>query len=175
MPVGALPPARNGEPERGERVPVVGSTEKAEMVLSALFATYKNAPVGSNRESKWMLPGWNCWRSLLRIPECSSRGRRRKACHPSGRSCDRRANLRAVSQWAVFEIRRRRIKPGKGTSATPEDYLKTGELVSDCHPRDAAARAVCRKGDMEPFPLYESARNQQASGAATPKQRMAAQ
>jgi hypothetical protein len=48
MPVGALPLARNGEPERGERLPVVGSTEKAEMVLSTLFATYKNAPVGSN-------------------------------------------------------------------------------------------------------------------------------
>ena len=44
-------------------------------------------------------------------------------------------------------------------STTTEDHLETGELVSDCHPRDAAARVVCRKGDMEPFPLYESARN----------------
>jgi hypothetical protein len=56
MPVGALTPARNGEPERGERAPVVGSTEKAEIVLSALFATYKNAPVGSNASPNGCCP-----------------------------------------------------------------------------------------------------------------------
>ena len=33
MSVGAAPPAGNGEPERGESPPVMGSTEKAEMVL----------------------------------------------------------------------------------------------------------------------------------------------
>src|SRR6202022_3222453 len=55
MPVGALPPAGNGEPERGESIPVMRSTEKAEMVLSSLFATYKRLPVGSNASPN------GCW------------------------------------------------------------------------------------------------------------------
>jgi len=48
MPVGAMPPTENGEPGSGESIPVIRSTEKPEMVLSTLFATYKKLPVGSS-------------------------------------------------------------------------------------------------------------------------------
>ena len=47
MSVGAFNPPENGEPLRGETIPVDASTEKAETLLSTLLTTNRNVPVGS--------------------------------------------------------------------------------------------------------------------------------
>jgi hypothetical protein len=54
MLVGPLPPAENGEPGNGDNAPVE-FTEKTEIELSTLLATYKNLPLGSSATPK------GCW------------------------------------------------------------------------------------------------------------------
>src|ERR1700674_370717 len=52
MPTGPPPPAGNGAPGTDANIPCVGSTTKAEMVLSTLLTTYRNLPLGSSATPK---------------------------------------------------------------------------------------------------------------------------
>src|SRR6185312_9579948 len=52
MSVGAFAPSITGKPERGESVPLAELTANPEIVLSTLFTTERNCPVGSSESPK---------------------------------------------------------------------------------------------------------------------------